>query len=106
LLDEIRAIRKGVGVIVLHDFRVPDHPELGFDRYGDELISNNIWPPDECGIIRQECIYKAGQPFEYEYVKDALTSWSSQHKIYYNDRCEGAMYPRGVLFAFPGNDPV
>jgi predicted O-methyltransferase YrrM len=75
LLDEIRAIHRGKGVIVIHDIKVPGCLELGYDTY-------------------------KGQELTYEYVKDVLTAWSPAHTIEYNDDTAG--YPRrGVMFVFP-----
>lgn len=75
LRDEIRALRRGKGVIVLHDMVVPGHPELGFDSYG-------------------------GQPLDYGYVRDVLTDWSPRHRIEYNERAECVNH-RGIGYIFP-----
>ena len=74
ILDEIRAIRRGSGVIVMHDFRVPLHPEWGCDSYN-------------------------GHDLDYDYVKDALSEWSPSHRCEYNEEVEGSK--RGVAFVFP-----
>lgn len=74
LLDEIRTIPRGQGVIVTHDTVVPGHPELWFDTYD-------------------------GQALSYEYVRDELTAWSPDHAVEYNDAAE---HPRcGVMFVYP-----
>jgi hypothetical protein len=76
LLDEIKAIRRETGVIVIHDMKVPGRPELGFDSYG-------------------------GKALAYEYVREALRLWSPGHRITYNDRTDGCSHPRGTGFVFP-----
>ena len=76
LLDEIKTIKPGTGVIVLHDIVVPSHPELGFDAY-------------------------KGQPLDYAYVKDVLTQWSPTHRVEYNTKSEGTAHPRGVAYIYP-----
>ncbi len=82
ILDEIAAIRKETGVIVMHDFVVPGHPELmGMEHKGKIL--------------------------DYAYVKDALTEWSPTHRIEYNSKAEVAVdatnadYRRGIAYVFP-----
>jgi predicted O-methyltransferase YrrM len=75
LKDEIRAIPRGQGVLVMHDARVPGCPSLGVDEYD-------------------------GQELSYEYLKDALTEWSPTHRVEYND--DTAEFPRrGVMFVYP-----
>lgn len=79
LLDEVRAVRRGSGVIVVHDCKVPGHPELYYDSYN-------------------------GHPCSYEYLREELTGWSPGHKIEYNSRTEGIENPhhrRGCLYVFP-----
>lgn len=74
LKDEIRAIPRGQGVLVIHDARVPGCPELGVDEYD-------------------------GQELSYEYLKDVLTEWSPTHRVEYND--DTAEWPRrGVMFVY------
>lgn len=80
LRDEIKAIRPGAGIIVMHDFEVPGHPELGFDQY--PMV--NGW-----------------QALNYEYVRKSLTAWSLTHRVEYNERSEGTEFPRGVAYVFP-----
>jgi len=75
LKDEIRAIPRGQGVLVMHDARVPDCPSLGVDSYD-------------------------GQELSYEYLHDVLTEWSPLHVVEYND--ESAEFPhRGVMIVYP-----
>lgn len=75
LKDEIRAIPRGEGVLVMHDARVPGCPNLGVDEYD-------------------------GQELSYEYLKDVLTDWSPQHVVEYND--DTAEFPRrGVMYVYP-----
>lgn len=75
LLDEIDCISRGKGVIIIHDFQVPGHPELGYDTWNNKVLN-------------------------YDYVKDALTRWSPTHRIEY---CTESIYavPRGVCYVFP-----
>lgn len=75
LKDEIRAIPKGRGVLVMHDARVPGCPTLGVDEY-------------------------EGQELSYDYLKDVLTAWSPTHRVEYNDAT--AEWPhRGVMVVYP-----
>ena len=73
ILDEIETIEKNKGVILIHDFKVPNNNELGFDSYKN-------------------------QPLDYDFVKNALDSWCPTHRIEYNTK---AYYEvRGVAFVF------
>ena len=75
LKDEIRAIPRGQGVLVMHDARVPGCPDLGVDEYD-------------------------GQELSYEYLQDVRTEWSPAHVVEYND--DSAEWPRrGVMFVYP-----
>ena len=78
LLDEIRLAGKITPkpIIVIHDFLVPNRPELGYDTYN-------------------------GQPFTLEWVTPALDECYGvgNWEHYYNDKAEGAM--RGVLYVEP-----
>jgi len=75
LKDEIRAIPRGQGVLVMHDARVPGCPSLGVDEYD-------------------------GQELSYEYVQGVLTEWSPTHRVEYND--DTAEWPRrGVMVVYP-----
>ena len=75
LLDEIKAISKGQGIIVIHDCKIPGRPELGYDVWG-------------------------GKELCYEYVKEALNDWSPSHKIEYNKEAN-CQKPRGCMYVFP-----
>lgn len=75
LRDEIDAIPRGQGVLVMHDARVPGVPTLGVDSYG-------------------------GYELSYAYVQDRLTAWSPTHTVEYNDdTAEGSR--RGVMVVYP-----
>lgn len=75
LRDEVKAIPRGQGVLVMHDAKVPGCPTLGVD------------------------VYK-GQALSYEYLKDVLTDWSPDHVVEYND--DAAEWPRrGVMYFYP-----
>lgn len=76
ILDEIRAVRPGIGVIVIHDMKVPDHPELGYDSYG-------------------------GYDLDEGFIRDSLLAWSPTYRVEYNDRAEGVELKRGCGFFFP-----
>lgn len=75
LLDEIHAIPRGQGVLVMHDVVVPGCPRLGFDEYD-------------------------GQRLDYPYVKAALDAWSPEHVIEYNDHT-AEIPTRGVMIVYP-----
>lgn len=73
ILDEISTIEKNKGIILIHDFKVPNNSELGYDSYKN-------------------------QPLDYDFVKEALDSWSPTHRIEYNSQ---AFYEkRGVAFVY------
>ena len=77
LLDELKVIAQNEikPVIVIHDFKVPERPEFGFDSY------NN-------------------QPFEWEWIKNSIEKiYGQNYKYHYNDKAEGAK--RGVIFIYP-----
>lgn len=63
-------------VIAIHDFKVPDHPELGFDTYG-EII------------------------YEWKWIKKSVEKIYGKHgfEIEYNDKAEGAK--RGIIYITP-----
>lgn len=77
--DEILSIEKNKGVIVVHDILVPDHPELNYD------------------------VYK-GQPFNYDFIKESLYSWSPNHQIEYNTKSFSQC--RGVGFIYSNKKPT
>lgn len=63
-------------IIVIHDFMVPNHPELGYDVYG-------------------KIIYR------WEYIKEAIEAiyGPKGYMVKYNDKANGAK--RGVIFIYP-----
>lgn len=77
LLDELRIIAEAkiTPVIVIHDFYVPNRPELGFDTYN-------------------------GQIFDWEWIKPKIEAiYGESYYYYYNDKADGAM--RGVIYIEP-----
>ncbi len=80
LLDELRQIAEaGIKpVIVIHDFVVPNHPELGYDSY-------------------------KGQPLNYEWIKDSLELIYGRdgYKHEYNSKASEGSASRGVIFVYP-----
>lgn len=80
LLEELSIIadHKIKPVIVIHDFKVPGHPELGFDSYG-------------------------GQDYEWEWIKESVEKiyGVDGYNIEYNSEATGAK--RGVIFITPKN---
>jgi len=75
LLDEIKAVANAQikPVIIIHDFFVPDSPDLGFDTF-------------------------KGQKFDFEWVKPMLDLVGS-YKHWYNTSATAAGSRRGALFA-------
>lgn len=79
LLEELTEIAEAKfskpPVIVIHDFKVPGRPDLGFDTYG-------------------------GQPYEWSwiepFVNQIYSHYSRDPKVEYNDLAEGAR--RGVIY--------
>lgn len=80
LIDELKVIasKKLKPIIAIHDFKVPNNPELGFDTYP-----------------------KAGIVYEWDWIKESVESIYGKDgfTIAYNDKSEGAK--RGVIFIFP-----
>ena len=78
LLEELQIIKdKGMKpVIAIHDFFVPEHPELGFDSY-------------------------AGQDYNWEWIASSIESiyGADGYKYFYNSEAEGMK--RGVVFIMP-----
>ncbi len=78
LLDELSCIAKHKlkPVIVIHDWKVPDRPDLGFDSYN-------------------------GQDFTFEWIESHLELIYGRDgfKYHYNDQAEGAK--RGVIYIYP-----
>jgi hypothetical protein len=79
LLGELATIAKHKirPVIIIHDFKVPDHPELGFDTYPEQ------------GIV-----------YDWDYVKDAVEKIYGEDYIKaYNEEAAGSK--RGILLLAP-----
>lgn len=78
LLDELEVIAnsKLKPILIIHDFKVPGHPELGFDSYG-------------------------GQDYEWEWIKESVEKiyGVDGYNIEYNSEAAGAR--RGVIFLTP-----
>ena len=79
LLDELKVIAELSApppVIVIHDFKVPDRPDLGFDSYGD-------------------------QDLDYDYIRQSLTQIYGEngYDFHFNRVAIGAH--RGVIFIEP-----
>lgn len=85
LLDELDTIAKWkwnlTPIIAIHDFKVPDHPELGFDSY-------------------------KGQDYEWEWIKEKIIQIYGEggFRIEYNSEATGAM--RGLIYIFPDNTEI
>lgn len=80
LIDELKIISAyGLNncVIVIHDFKNPNHPEFGFDKFpnGDEYTLDKI----------------------EKYLKDIYGE--NKYNVEYNEKATGAM--RGVIFISP-----
>lgn len=74
LLSELRVISKYHlnPFIAIHDFKVPNHPELGFDSY-------------------------AGQDYDFDWIKKGVEQvYGSSYKVEYNSDAEGAK--RGIIY--------
>lgn len=78
LLEELKIIadHKLRPVIIIHDFKVPDHPELGYDSYN-------------------------GQDYDWEWIKDSVEEIYGKdgYTYHYNSEATGAK--RGVIFIEP-----
>lgn len=84
LLDELQVIADSVQylrlmpVIVIHDFVVPDHPELGFDTYN-------------------------GKSFDFDFIKEKVIAiekaYGNVFEVKYNSEATGAM--RGIIYLIP-----
>jgi len=78
LLEELQIIadHKLQPVIAIHDFKVPGHPELGYDTYG-------------------------GQDYEWEWIKDKveIIYGKDGYQVSYNAEAVGMK--RGVIFITP-----
>jgi hypothetical protein len=78
LLDELKIIaeHKLKPVIFIHDFKVPDRPDLGFDSY-------------------------MGQDYDFEWIKPSLDEiyGKNGYEYHYNSEASGAK--RGVIYIYP-----
>lgn len=82
LLDEIAAIPRNSGIIIIHDILVPD-----------KSFGWGFGPDDTKGDI-----------LTYGYVKDALTAWSPNHVLEYNTEAHGI--GRGIAYLFPDTNVI
>ena len=74
LLDELKVISKYEvsPFIAIHDFKVPNHPELGFDSY-------------------------KGQDYDFDWIKKSVELvYGTEYKVEYNSEAEGAK--RGIIY--------
>lgn len=80
LLDELKVIaeHKMKPIIAIHDFKVPDNKELGYDSY-------------------------KGQDYEFAWIEKSLEAIYGKggYKYYYNQRATGAK--RGIIYIVPLN---
>lgn len=77
MLEELDIIAKSglKPVIAIHDFKVPGHPELGFDTYKDIV-------------------------YEWEWIRTSVEKiYGDKFTLEYNSKAEGAM--RGILYILP-----
>jgi len=70
--DEIIAIPRARGVIVVHDMKVPGK-NFGFDRY-------------------------RGRDLDYDYLRGVLTLWSLSHRVEYSTEVAGSGVGAGFIF--------
>jgi hypothetical protein len=74
LLDELKAIAEAEikPIIVIHDWKIPDRPDLGYDSYN-------------------------GQDYTFEWIKPSIEAiYGDEYAYYYNNQAEGAK--RGVIY--------
>ncbi|MFB2983284.1 hypothetical protein [Microseira sp. BLCC-F43] len=74
LLDELKAIAEAEikPVVVIHDWKIPDRPDLGYDSYN-------------------------GQDYTFEWIKPSIEAiYGNDYAYYYNNQAEGAK--RGVIY--------
>jgi predicted O-methyltransferase YrrM len=78
LLLELKAIADAemTPIIIIHDFKVPGHPELGYDSYN-------------------------GQDYDWSWIEQSIIAIYGEYgyQYHYNEQAEGAM--RGVIFIEP-----
>lgn len=79
VLNELDAIKESgkKPILAIHDFKVPNRPEFGYDVYPDQ------------GIV-----------YEWEWIENHIKSiYGDDFYVEYNQEAEGAM--RGCIFIFP-----
>jgi SAM-dependent methyltransferase len=76
LPEEIGALHRGEGIILLHDIKVPNR-DFGADGYNHK---------------------GSHQLFTYELIKEYLAAWSPQHRIEYMTEASGSY--RGAAFVY------
>lgn len=78
LLDELKLIADFnlKPVIFIHDFKVPDHPEFGFDSY-------------------------AGQDYDFEWIKPSIERIYGAYGYDYHYNSEASGAKRGVIYIYP-----
>jgi hypothetical protein len=76
LLDELKAIANSglKPVIAIHDFKVPDRPDLGFDTWG-------------------------GQEFTLSWIHPHLEAIYGRYDYHYNNEATGQR--RGIIYVYP-----
>lgn len=86
LLGELSAIAESgiIPVIAIHDFKVPGHPELGFDKFPD------------------------GRDFEEEHIRPYLDKIYGKggYHVYYNTTELSTEIKRGIVFIVPNKDAL
>ena len=89
--DEIRALPKNKGIIIVHDIHVPIWGDLG------------LHDPQRLGYDTY-IVDSKRQRFDYGFIKNALTDWSPTHRIEYNSGDKTSGDQRGVGFIYPTNN--
>tara|TARA_A100001011_G_scaffold64341_1_gene64968 strand:- start:14249 stop:14926 length:678 start_codon:yes stop_codon:yes gene_type:complete len=88
IIDEIKKLPRKKGIIVLHDIYVPN--------YGDLKLTN----PQRLGYDTY-IVNEVRQRFDYEFIEEALTEWSSDHRVEYNSGDKTNADQRGIAYIFP-----
>lgn len=80
LIEELKIIAEHrlKPVIVIHDFKVPGHPELGYDTYG-------------------------GQDYEWSWIADSIDNIYGKDNYIVSYNSEAVGMKRGVIFITPKN---
>lgn len=80
LLSELHAIAThGIKpVIAIHDFKVPDHPELGYDVYAKQNIT-----------------------YDFAYIKESIENIYGKDGYEYHYNSEATGDKRGCIFIYP-----